>query len=1057
MTEDYVDLTTTGKELMAVDTGEEDRKRPRDMSEYNTPKSIWYEWTIPQFSFIGTKLESPLIESAGYKWKLVLKTNDSQRPGVSLYLASADTEPKCLSRMVRVRFIAFGSKSSHMIQRDFSHTFTMLNEDFGYGPLISELELHDASLGYLAQDTLHLGVYIYCPHPYGNMEPPAHDTPLPLGLENQGATCYMNSLLQSLYFTMDLRRAVYRMPTESISDASSSMPLALQLLFLRLQCDTVAVDTRELTQSFGWNTMDAFTQHDVQELDRVLCDKLEEAMKKTKVEGEIARLFEGKLFNYIKCLHVDYESTRKEAFYDLSLNVKGCNNILKSFEQYIESETMEGENKYAAEGFGLQDAKKGCYFLELPPVLHLQLKRFEYDPMYDAMVKLNDRYEFYDEISLAPYMDPSSSSQSNAQDDHTYVLHSVLVHAGSLDRGHYYAFIKLWNSDLTHTSWFKFDDETVTPATASEVLEGNFGGVDENPYCPPFMHSSSAYRKRAGGLARSASAYMLVYVRKKDLSSIMAPISTLDLPSHLKTKFDDEQKEKSKRLRELQEAHLHLSLNILTRQTLLDHTDRLLPSFHEEGGLQVLKDSSLASNRNLLSQHSSIPADALWIFEMEHRRNGAVRFVGPVLEDVEESQFLYKHGTHMYYIDDRRCYPEKEDWPNRALPDGTRFITLKIFNMTTQALKCLGPCLVPHEETKDAFCKRMIHLYSNQLEPNTSILLFEECENGEAVSIVNDEDFALIATGDIVILQQSTFGPEETAQRGVEAYLHALSLQISLQFQPLDVTSTIAPKTLDLTLDMTFDQVAEALGKAIQVDPLYLALHRRFTSTRFDAFTRDMTLYDMTRVMGEEVIYFSILDYAITDLETHVLISITIAQPQYQYETMELLVSKQGTVQDLIGLVTEKLETMDPYVLLLVDHHVIQKNLDISTPIVDLPDGFLNLIEPEPTLNEKEVLIQVVHKTRIASHMYHGMPFLLVVKENETVFSIRQRIQQRMHMNDKKFNKWDLYAEEVKLEGEMVLSETVTLQQGLELVLIHPDTSSARFARMNPSGAIRIG
>jgi hypothetical protein len=34
-----------------------------------------------------------------------------------------------------------------------------------------------------------------------------------------------------------------------------------------------------------------------------------------------------------------------------------------------------------------QDAKKGVLFIDFPPVLQLQLKRFEYDFMHDAMVK----------------------------------------------------------------------------------------------------------------------------------------------------------------------------------------------------------------------------------------------------------------------------------------------------------------------------------------------------------------------------------------------------------------------------------------------------------------------------------------------------------------------------------------------------------------------------------------------------------------------------------------------------------------------------------------------
>ena len=39
------------------------------------------------------------------------------------------------------------------------------------------------------------------------------------------------------------------------------------------------MSTKELTKSFGWDTYDAFMQHDVQELNRVLQEKLEDKMK----------------------------------------------------------------------------------------------------------------------------------------------------------------------------------------------------------------------------------------------------------------------------------------------------------------------------------------------------------------------------------------------------------------------------------------------------------------------------------------------------------------------------------------------------------------------------------------------------------------------------------------------------------------------------------------------------------------------------------------------------------------------------------------------------------
>ena len=54
------------------------------------------------------------------------------------------------------------------------------------------------------------------------------------------------------------------------------IPLQLQRLFASLQLTgRAAVDTRALTTSFGWTSAQAFRQHDVQELCRVLFDALE--------------------------------------------------------------------------------------------------------------------------------------------------------------------------------------------------------------------------------------------------------------------------------------------------------------------------------------------------------------------------------------------------------------------------------------------------------------------------------------------------------------------------------------------------------------------------------------------------------------------------------------------------------------------------------------------------------------------------------------------------------------------------------------------------------------
>lgn len=108
----------------------------------------------------------------------------------------------------------------------------------------------------------------------------------------------------------------------------------------------------------------------------------------TRVEGTINKLFEGHTYNFIECVNIEYKSTRKESFMDIQLDVKGCKNIYESFDRYTETEMLDGPNQYNAEQHGLQDARKGVSFDSFPPVLQLQLKRFEYDFQRDIMVKV---------------------------------------------------------------------------------------------------------------------------------------------------------------------------------------------------------------------------------------------------------------------------------------------------------------------------------------------------------------------------------------------------------------------------------------------------------------------------------------------------------------------------------------------------------------------------------------------------------------------------------------------------------------------------------------------
>jgi ubiquitin carboxyl-terminal hydrolase 7 len=145
--------------------------------------------------------------------------------------------------------------------------------------------------------------------------------------------------------------------------------------------------------------------------------------------------------------------------------------------------------------------------------LIIQLKRFEYNPKKEAMVKINDSFEFYNTIDLNKFM---SSPQHN---NNIYSLHSVVVHQGSANSGHYYAFIKPKLED----NWILFNDETVRPADKYEVYNNNFGGT------------STFYKlKQNGDILKNekyveSNAYVLVYIRNSLREQILCPLLEQDV------------------------------------------------------------------------------------------------------------------------------------------------------------------------------------------------------------------------------------------------------------------------------------------------------------------------------------------------------------------------------------------------------------------------------------------------------------------------------------------------------------------------------------------------
>ena len=111
-----------------------------------------------------------------------------------------------------------------------------------------------------------------------------------VGLRNHGATCYLNSLIQCLYYDSDFAKLIL----EASDNKSSVIIKELQKLFARLRLSTnQAVDTEQLLSAFGWSKSQMFEQHDIHEFFSVLLDAL--GKESVQLNTQIAAQFQGSL------------------------------------------------------------------------------------------------------------------------------------------------------------------------------------------------------------------------------------------------------------------------------------------------------------------------------------------------------------------------------------------------------------------------------------------------------------------------------------------------------------------------------------------------------------------------------------------------------------------------------------------------------------------------------------------------------------------------------------------------------------------------------------------
>ncbi|KAF0694514.1 Aste57867_14596 [Aphanomyces stellatus] len=901
-----------------------------------------------------------------------------------------------------------------------------------------------------------------------------------VGLKNQGATCYMNSLLQTLFYLRPFRKAVYDTPTAD-DDSTNSVALALQRVFYRLQTADKAVSTKELTKAFGWSHMDAFTQHDVQELYRILCDRLEEKMKTTPVDGLIPSLFEGKVNSFVSCVHVDCTSSREESFYDLQLDVKGCVNLDASFEKFVEVEMLDGDNQYDAKGFGKQDAKKGLSFKSFPPILNIQLKRFEYDPLRDGMVKVHDRFEFSKELNLKAYMQDTTAPS-------TYHLHSILVHSGDVHGGHYYVYIRSQVSFQEGGSlWYKFDDDVISSIEEASVMESSFGS------------------KQAGSSSFS-SAYMLVYVQAGSWNDCAIPAS-------LRDRFQAEEVATRRRKRLAQREQLYMHLRIVTddavgklRRITRTQDFAFLPKSNKNAQslvkLKVLKTNTIRQLYGQLHVETGLPINGMRLWKMATRENQTTRpdepldnhdldvtcaqlleedpstkvvwlFVEVLLPDTD-NVFDIKKATMQDYVpeltspfvpddDDDETPPQLHPLAIEAatlreahpLPLHTMLLFVKSYDPYTMPLTdrlvYVGNMLVTH----DSVVSDVVRMLQEHIEYPGPLDLYEEVQP-ESINLLDPTSTLIdceLQHGDMLICQ--VVPPElddddevddDATYPTVPSYFEYLLNRVDVTFHSVhDESTTIV---LSLLWTTSFEQVVASLAAHVRTTVSHLrffkhsSLHNGPQSVplKYARYAGDphTTLRGILSDFGGEpryaTLYFEILPVSIVEMERKVKWTLLLSpfEPAFQgHDKTELLLDPTTTVADALAQVAATLHCPHPLKLLETrDRSTMLGFVSPMATVNNVPCSSSSPLLVDSVPQSDDVASASVGVVGVMQFYYHGdewitthsTPCAIELFAEDTFQSVRARLQRRMQVADDVFGKWRLAAifenKGIRLEDE---------------------------------------
>ncbi|CAM2107701.1 unnamed protein product [Caretta caretta] len=319
------------------------------------------------------------------------------------------------------------------------------------------------------------------------------------GLRNLGNTCFMNSILQCLSNTKELRD--YCLQNQYVRDLNSNsrMHTALMAEFAKLIQLLWTSSPNEVVSPSEFKTQIqryaprfvGYNQQDAQEFLRFLLDGLHSEVNQVLVrprsnldnldhlpddekgrqmwqkyqereDSRIGDLFVGQLKSSLTCSECGYCSTAFDPFWDLSLPIAkksyGEVTLLDCLRLFTKDDVLDGDEKPTCCRCKTRTrCTKKFSVQRFPKILVLHLKRFSEARIRTSKLTTFISFQLKD-LDLREF---AAQSCNHA----IYNLYAISNHSGTTMGGHYTAYCK----SPVSGEWHTFNDSRVTPMSSSHV------------------------------------------------------------------------------------------------------------------------------------------------------------------------------------------------------------------------------------------------------------------------------------------------------------------------------------------------------------------------------------------------------------------------------------------------------------------------------------------------------------------------------------------------------------------------------------------------------------